>query len=79
MALCDTKIVFSCAIFYIILILADCLLIKSHFKETKDLSKHHNVAILCFIFILLTILVLSFELVVSVSARVGGTWCARHF
>ena len=29
------------------------------------------VAILCFIFILLTILVLSFELVVSASARVG--------
>ena len=29
-------------------------------------------------FILLTILVLSFELVVSASARVGEMWCARH-
>ena len=41
--------------------------------ETKEFQQRNFVAILCFLFILLTILVLSFELVVSASARLGET------
>ena len=46
--------------------------------ETKQFQQRSFVAILCFLFILLTILVLSFELVVSASARLGETWWAWH-